>query len=191
MRPKMLVLLLRPGTKLQIDSCQEPLQGLRIQVSKIGYPASDFRIDHFSQLRERRLGAHLDPHISNFLPHPLERIPAHYRLKSCEQITLTVLCRPGMKAEPQKIIPYTWVRHFAPAVLAVHHSCFLRMQCQSACREPVPHGIEQGSNSPLTLAMTNNIVCIALKYDVRMISAHPDIKRIVQIQVGQQRTDDT
>src|SRR5262249_44046327 len=76
-------------------------------------------------------------------------------------------------------------------VLAVNDPGLRRMKLQTALLEPIADRFEHLPRMPLAAAMDDRIVSIALELDRRKIPAHPVIERVVQEQVGEQRTDDT
>ena len=76
----------------------------------------------------------------------------------------------------------------ATAVLAIDHMGLLRMQRQPAGNESFLHGFHEQLCLGATAAVADHIVRIALKRDVQKTPPHPGIKRIMQIQIGQQRS---
>lgn len=121
--------------------------------------------------------------------HVLERLRAHRRQEARKDLPMAVLghARAELIAEKRKLdlrkLPA------ATAVLAIDHLGLLRMQLQPVGSESLLHGVHK----PLCLNATaaDQIVRIALRRDVRKTPPHPGIKRLMQIQIDQQRTDDT
>jgi hypothetical protein len=75
-------------------------------------------------------------------------------------------------------------------VLAVNDPGLHRVKLQTALLEPIADRFEHLLRVPLAPAMDDRVVGIALELDRWKIPAHPDIERVVQEQVGEQRTDD-
>jgi hypothetical protein len=63
------------------------------------------------------------------------------------------------------------------------------MKLQPALRKPLLHRSPHPPGLLLTPAVDNNIVRITFKGNARVIPPHPLIKRIMQEEIGQQRTD--
>jgi hypothetical protein len=63
------------------------------------------------------------------------------------------------------------------------------MKLQTALREPTTNSVQHSPSLSLTSAMDDGVIRIALELDARKRSLHPEIKRVVQKEVGQQRTD--
>src|ERR1700748_397238 len=75
-------------------------------------------------------------------------------------------------------------------VLAVNDPGLHRVKLQTALLEPITDRFEHLLRVPLAPAMDDGVVCIALELDRRKGPSHPDIERVVQEQVGEQRADD-
>ena len=73
-------------------------------------------------------------------------------------------------------------------ILAVHDSSLRRVKLQFALPESTPDGVQHRTRLPLTAAVDDGIVRIALELDVRKRPPHPRIERIVQKEISQQRT---
>src|SRR5271165_1034418 len=74
-------------------------------------------------------------------------------------------------------------------VLAVDDSGLLRMKLQSAFGKATPDGVQHRSCFLLAPAVNDCIVRVTLEPDARILPLHPEVERVVQEQVGQQRTD--
>src|ERR1035438_2724861 len=75
-------------------------------------------------------------------------------------------------------------------ILAVDYFCLLRMKCQPAFSEPLLKRCVQISRLLLTSTMADDIIGIALKRDIRMVPAHPQVERIMQEEIRQEGADD-
>src|SRR5271157_6053847 len=75
-------------------------------------------------------------------------------------------------------------------ILAVDNSGLLRMKLQSAFGKATPDGFQHRSCFLLAPAVDDGVVRVTLDPDARILSLHPEVERVVQEQVGQQRTDD-
>ena len=76
-------------------------------------------------------------------------------------------------------------------ILAIHDPCLARMQFELAGLEPFPHAIKHVICLPSALAMKHRIVGIPGKPDAGQMPRDPQIKCIVQKQIGQDRRHDT
>src|SRR4030065_166811 len=73
---------------------------------------------------------------------------------------------------------------------AVADPSLRRMKLQTALSEPIPDGVSHHFSLPPASAVNDGIVRIALERDARVAPSHPEIKREVQEQIGQERTRD-
>jgi hypothetical protein len=89
----------------------------------------------------------------------------------------------------QEVERYVFVLPTPIIILAVDNPGLRGMKFQAALPKPIPDGSQHCLCLTLAPAMDNGIVRVALERDTRVIPPHPLIKRIVQEQVGQQRTD--
>ena len=64
------------------------------------------------------------------------------------------------------------------------------MKLQIALSESTPDGFQDRPSLSLTPAMDEDIVRIAFELDARKCPLHPEFERVVQEEIGQQRTDD-
>jgi hypothetical protein len=77
-------------------------------------------------------------------------------------------------------------------VLAVDDPGLLRVKLQATFRKPTPDGLQHRPRFLLAPAMDDRIVSISLEPNARIVPMHPRVvERIVQEQVGEQRTGDT
>jgi len=65
------------------------------------------------------------------------------------------------------------------------------MKIESALQESTTDGLQHPASLPLTPAVDDGIVRITLELNLRKHPPHPAIKRIMQEEIGQQRTDDS
>src|SRR5271157_1186962 len=72
-------------------------------------------------------------------------------------------------------------------ILTVHDLCLAWMQRQSAFSKPSLKFRLQLLSLTLTAAMTNSIIGVAFKRNLRMVFGHPPIEHMVQKEVCQQR----
>ena len=75
-------------------------------------------------------------------------------------------------------------------ILAVDDLCLLRMKRQPAFHKPLLKCIPQRRCLLLTPAVADRVIGIALKRDAGMVPLHPLVERVVEKEIGQQRTDD-
>ena len=72
-------------------------------------------------------------------------------------------------------------------ILAIDDFRLVRMQRQSALSKPRLKSSPQRRGLVFTTTVTNRIIGIALEQYVRKIPAHPQVERIVQKEIRQQR----
>ena len=70
-------------------------------------------------------------------------------------------------------------------ILAIHDPCLARVQFELAGVEPLPDAIKHIFRLPLALAVKHPIVGIPGIPDAGQMPCHPQIKCIVQKQIGQ------
>src|SRR5579872_101045 len=99
------------------------------------------------------------------------------------------VCLPGPKREPQKIKLLVQVSLPSVGILAIDHLRLLRMQFQPTLLQPCRYFDTHQVRFPLRPAMDDDIVRIPLERQMMPVSAHPDIERVVQKQIGQQGAD--
>ena len=75
-------------------------------------------------------------------------------------------------------------------VLAVDDFGLRWMQFQTAVGQPSSDGFQHRPRFPFAPAMNDRIIRITLKADAWIVALHPLVKRVVQEQVGEQRTGD-
>lgn len=65
------------------------------------------------------------------------------------------------------------------------------MKLQTALRQPLADGLKHRLRFPMAPAVDDGIIRIALKPQGGITTSQPQVKRIVQEQIGQQRTYDS
>src|SRR5229473_3976804 len=111
------------------------------------------------------------------------------RKEANEAFPLAILGPTRLEGVPQEVERH--VRIFpGPAIpLAVDNPGLHRMKLQTALRKASPNSIQHRPSFLLRPTMDDGIVRIALEVDVRKRPPHPRIKRVVQKEIGEQRTD--
>src|SRR6266446_5246604 len=125
-------------------------------------------------------------------PHGFQRCGADRWVKSTEQFVVTGPpdhSRP--KAVSEKVELDVRIRSCAISVLAVDDLGFCRMQFQAAlCQARLKFGLE-GLGFLLVPAVNQSIISIPTPRKVRVRPRHPEIERVMQEQVRQNRADNT
>ncbi len=98
---------------------------------------------------------------------------------------------PRPKREPQKVEPLVRVSLSSVGILAIDHFRLLRMQFQPTLLQPCRYFDTHQFRFPLCSAMDDDIVRVPLERQMRPVPAHPQIKGVVQKQIGQQGADDS
>src|SRR6266542_3554731 len=111
--------------------------------------------------------------------------------KAHEELSPAILRPPRLKGVAQEVERNMFVLPTPIIVLAVDDPGLHRMKLQTALRKPISDGCQHQLGLPPAPAMHDGVVRVALERDARIVPLHPQIKRVVEKQVGQQRTDDT
>ena len=72
-------------------------------------------------------------------------------------------------------------------VLAVHDPCLARMQFEIAGPKPLPDAVKHVFRLASALAVKHGVVGVPGEPDAGQMPRHPEIERVVQEQVGQDR----
>ena len=78
-----------------------------------------------------------------------------------------------------------------PIILAVDNSRLLPMKFQPAFSKPLLNRRPKTFSLGFTLTMANPIISITLERDLRILSLHPLIERIMQKEIRKEGTDDS
>jgi len=97
----------------------------------------------------------------------------------------------GTKTVAEEVELVVLVVLIALAVPAVHDPCLVGMRLQLALLQSPFHRRLDLLRLLVAWTMDHHIVRIALELDTRVPPSHPDVERVVQKQVGQQRTEDS
>src|SRR6516165_10502384 len=109
----------------------------------------------------------------------------------CRIAVAAVLLIAGRKPVAEEVELDMFVVPRPAVFLAVHDPGLLRMKLEAAFCEATADGLQHRSSFLLASAMDDGVVRITLEADLRMVPIHPPIERIVQEQIGEQRTNDT
>src|SRR5260370_6799143 len=96
---------------------------------------------------------------------------------------------PRPKRESQKVELLVRVTLLPIGILAIDHLGLLRMQFQSTLLQPCRYFDTHQVRFPLCSAMDNDIVRVPLERQVRPVSPHPYVERVMPEQIGQQGAD--
>lgn len=102
---------------------------------------------------------------------------------------MSIAGQPRPEAISQKIKTLNGILPGSIIILAIDNLRFLRMQFQSTFLQASSYCPFQAERFVYGTTVDDSIIGVSLKGDARVISIHPVIKRIVQEQIGQQRTD--
>ena len=127
---------------------------------------------------------------SNFVPDFLRRLLRDGWTETTKD-PFPSICLPRSKREPQKIKLLVQVSLSSIGILAIDHFRLLRMQLQSTLLQPCRYFDTHQVRFPLCSAMNDDIVRVSLERQMRPISPHPEIERVVQKQIGQLGRNDS
>src|SRR5882672_6011986 len=116
---------------------------------------------------------------------------AHRRKKAHKILSPTILRSPRLEGVPKKIELNRFRVPRPIIILAINDAGLGFMKFQTALQESIMDGFQYRTSLPLTSAMDDGTVRITLELDRPILPPHPEIKRIMQEEIGQQRTDDS
>src|SRR4030042_991228 len=125
------------------------------------------------------------------LAHGLRRFISDSRIETDKVLTLRVLRSPGPKRIAQEIELLLRIVLSPPIILAVDNSRLLPMKFQSTFSKPPLNRRPKTFGLGFTLTMANPIIRIPLERDLRILSLHPLIERIMQKEIRKEGTDDS
>ncbi len=164
-------------------------KGRSREMAVVVHPPSNNRVELASQLFQALVTTVVQLPTTNDIPHPLGRLHTDCRSVAQEQVTSWPANHSRLKGRPQEVEFDIAMVPLASAILAVDNPGLFRVECQPACLHPLSNALCHLCGLALRNAMNNNIVAVPLKGNVRMISAHPLIKGIMQEEIGKQGTD--
>src|SRR5215472_13216013 len=154
-------------------------------------PSPKFGIDLPGKLLDGlpRTAMQLPP--SNLIPDFLPRFPRHGWTETTKALPLPTVRFPRPKRVPQKVELLVRVTLLSIGILAIDHFRLLRMQFQPTLLQPCRYFDTHQVRFPLRPAMDDDVVRVPLERQMRPVSLHPHIERVVQKQIGQQGADDS
>src|SRR4051794_10456601 len=120
----------------------------------------------------------------NLIPDFLPRCLRNGWTETTEDLPSPTVRHPRPKREPQKIKLLVQVSLPSVGILAIDHLRLLRMQFQSALLQPCRYFDTHQVRFSLCSAMNDDIVGVPLERQMMPVSAHPQIERVVQKQIG-------
>jgi len=176
------------------DKCVNPRQGrtqLRlVEAAVVGDPAADARVVHLRQILQGFVAAMMQRPAPDGPTNGRQRFRAGCRHEAVGSFSVPNGF-PGPKLKAKKIKMDVGKVAAPVCILAVDDLRLLVMQLQLAGRKTICKRAPQCLRRFGAFAVTNRIIRIALEWNVRVISRHPHVERVVQEQVRQQRADDT
>src|ERR1019366_4597933 len=128
---------------------------------------------------------------SNLRTNCFHRLVGNCRTEVDEVLPITILRPPRPKRIAQKIELLVWVRPSPILILAIDNLRLLGMKLQPTVLQASGYRRPNLLGLLLRSAMHDGIIGKTLKRQLPILRRHPPIKRIVQKQISQQRTDDT
>jgi hypothetical protein len=122
------------------------------------------------------------------LSDPLGSLGADRRKEADEEFPTAILRSSRLEGVPEEVERDVFCLPKSVVILAIHDSGLRRVKLQFALRESTTDGVQHRTRLPLTPAMDDGIVRIALELDVRKRPPHPEVERVMQEEIGQQRT---
>src|SRR5207247_6637654 len=123
------------------------------------------------------------------LMHRFSRFVAHDRSEAHEELSFAVSRRARAKGIPQEVEALLGVAATPVSILAVNDPRLVRMKRQATLCKTLRQHVLQDPRLLLAPTVTDDIVDVALKGDVRIVPGHPAVEHIMQKQVCQQWTD--
>src|SRR5215471_18572326 len=143
-------------------------------------PSPKFRIDLPGQLFDGLPRTAVQLPSSDLIPDFLRRILRDGWTETTKDLPLPTVRFPWPKREPQKVKLLVRVNLLPIGILAIDHFRLLRMQFQPTLLQPCRYFDTHQVRFPFRPAMDDDVVRVPLERQVRPVSPHPQIKRIVQ-----------
>ena len=181
-----------PLDDIGVDPDEGRTQLRLIEVAVVGDPTTDVRIAHRRQILQGFVTAPLQGPSSDRPANRFERFRARSRLEAVREDTLLTFPPhrlPCSKLKAEKVECDDGKVARPIHILAVDDLRLLRMQFQLAIGKTIAKRTPESLGLRLGSAVTYDIVGVAFERYVRIVPRHPRIKRIVQKQVCQERTD--
>jgi hypothetical protein len=179
----------RPRCERQINVAQN-LNTLRsIVPSVVVHPAPHHWIDKLGQILQALIvpgGG--QPPFANGVPDRFGCFGADRRQETHKELPIAILCPSRLEGVAQEVERYVFVFPTPIGILAINDPGLHRMKFQAAFLKPISDRLQHFLGLPLTPAMDESIVRVAFEWDTWEIPLHPHIKRIMQEEIGEQRT---
>src|SRR5262249_20229678 len=146
-------------------------------------PSPKFGIDLPGKLLEGLLRTAMQLPSPNLIPDFLPRFLRHGWTETTKALPLASVRFPRPKRVPQKVELLVRVRPLPIGILAIDHFRLFRMQFQPTLLQPCRYFDTYQVRFPLCPAMNDNIVRVPLQRQMRPVSAHPYVERVVQKQI--------
>src|ERR687887_339377 len=172
-----------PPNDIGIDPLQGRTQLRLVEVAVVGDPATDARVVHLGQFGQGLVAAMMKRPAANISADARQRLRADGGLETVREdasIRLHPHDLSGSKLEAEKVKVNVGEVAAPVDILAVHDLRLLRMQHQLAGRKAVSNRVPECPRLLGALAMTNDVVRVPLEQDVRKLSLHPRVERVMQ-----------
>src|ERR1700750_1149180 len=181
-----------PSPKHVVDVSEQRRQSRWCVSSVVFDPPPQEGIDPTGNVNQRQLCLVSDVQFPDLRPHGFQRRGTDRRVEPTEQhVVPGTPDRPRSKAISEKIELDVRIRPFAISVLAVDDLGFGWMQFQAALYQArLKFGLE-GVGFLLVAAVNQSVIRIPKPRKVRVRPRHPEIERVMQEQVRQNRADNT
>src|ERR1700674_31171 len=181
----------RPFGQHLIEMSEDPNTLRALKPPVVVHPATDRGVDELRQILQRLVvpGGSQTP-LADRGANRLGCLGADRRHEAHEEFSLPVLDPPRLEGVAQEVERYVFVLPVPIAVLAIDDPGFCWMKLQLAPLEPAMDGCQHLLGLRLALAVDDNVVGVPLELDPWELPPDPDIERIVQEHVGQQRAQD-
>ncbi len=113
---------------------------------------------------------------------------AHRWQKAHKVLSPAILCPPRLEGVTQKVELYRSRLPRSIVILAVNDASLCCIELKTALQEATSDGFQYLPGLPLAPAVDDCIVRIALELDMRERPLHPEIERVMQEEISQQRT---
>ena len=162
-----------------------------MEAAVILQPSLQDRSEHGRRVVQILVAFQLHSPSPDLLPHGLEGVAADGRREVRVNAAILVHRLAGAKRVAEKRELDSGVFAEPIDVLAIHDPCLARMQFELAGMEPLPDAIKHVFRLPSALAVKHRVIRVPGEPDARQMPRHPQIKRIVQKQIRQDRRHDT
>jgi hypothetical protein len=181
----------RPSSKGFIEMAKDLNTFRAVKPSVIVHPATHCGVHESRQILQMLVvtsGGH--PPFSDSCTYRFGSFGAHRWQKAHKMLSPAILCPPRLEGVAQKVELYRSRLPRSIVILAIYDASLCCIELKTALQEATSDGFQYLPGLPLAPAVDDGIVRITLELDMRECPLHPEIERVMQEEISQQRTSD-